>query len=224
MTLDAAPDGRGSTADRLLDVAAELFRLKGYDGTTTREIAERLQLQKGSLYHHIRSKEDLLERICSSCLERLHTEVSAAVSEAPPEERLRVLIARHVERSLLDRRMHAVMMMELRSLSDTHRAAVVAMRDQYQQLVFEVVHDEQVDGVLREDLDAHLMTLTLLGLMNWVIFWYRPEGRLTPQQLGDVLAEVFFTGAAAAPRASPRTPAASGGYGASPEPTRVMPR
>lgn len=192
------PDPEASTAARLLDVAAALFRQKGYASTTTREIAQELELQKGSLYHHIRTKEDLLYRICVESLRRMEEAVTASVDQAPTEDRCRVLIASHLRAALADRDMHAVMLIELRSLSDERRAEVIARRDAYQRLVFDVLNAEQIAGRLRGGIDPKLLTLALLDLLNWVIFWYQPRGERSLEALIAALSDIYLQGASLA--------------------------
>lgn len=183
------------TAARLLEVAAELFGRHGYQQTTTREIADRLQLQKGSLYYHIKNKEELLYRICVESLRRMEEQVGRHLIGVPAADRLRVLIRAHVAAALQDRAMHAVMLTELRSLSPESRADVVIRRDQYQRTVFEVVSAAQAAGQLRAEIDAKLLTLSLLDLLNWTIFWFRPDGPLQPSELAEALGEIFLNGA-----------------------------
>jgi TetR/AcrR family transcriptional regulator, cholesterol catabolism regulator len=184
-------------------VAAHLFRKKGYATTTTREIAESLNLQKGSLYHHIRKKEDLLQRICFAALTRLQEQVALALAEAEPDRRLRAMISTHVAVALEDRDLHAVMLIELRSLADGSRAEVVARRDEYERMVYETLVEEQRAGRVRAEIEPKLLTLALLDLLNWVIFWYQPGGRLSPSELGGVLTDIYLNGARSAPSGVP---------------------
>jgi len=186
---------RGSTADRLITVAAALFRAKGYAATTTRELAEALHLQKGSLYHHIQTKEDLLYRICSESMARLHDEVLHAIAGAGPDDRLRTAIRAHLVAALRDRDMHAVTVLEMRSLGEGRWAEVVERRDAYRHMLAGIVREEQDAGRLRDDIDASVLTLALLDLVNWAIFWYQPAGQLSAQALGDLLATIYLEGA-----------------------------
>jgi hypothetical protein len=93
--------------------------------------------------------------------------------------------------------MHAVMLTELRSLEAEKRDEVIALRDGYEQLIFGVLDEQQALGNLRRDIDARLMTLALLDLLNWAIFWFQPGGTLTADALAEVLGEIFINGAAA---------------------------
>jgi TetR/AcrR family transcriptional regulator, cholesterol catabolism regulator len=178
-----------------MTTAADLFRRKGYAQATTRELADALGIRKASLYYHISNKEDLLFEISMHSLGHITEEVGRAAAAAPEEERLRVLIQAHVVTSLSERDMHTVMLTELRALSPEHLTEVVAARDEYESLLRDVIAADQEAGRLRTDIDAKLLTLSLLNVLNWTIFWFDPDDDLTPERLGEVLAAVFLDGA-----------------------------
>ena len=178
-----------------MTTAADLFRRKGYAQATTRELADALGIRKASLYYHISNKEDLLYAISMHSLENISEAVGTAASAAPEEGRLWALIHAHVVTSLSERDLHTVTLTELRALSPERRAEVVAERDKYEALLRGVVADDQRAGRLRNDIDAKLLTLSLLNLLNWTIFWFDPDDELTPERLGEILADVFVEGA-----------------------------
>ena len=190
--------GDNSTTKRLLSAAAELFSRKGYAATSTREVAALLGIQKASLYYHIESKEDLLYLISKSSLEGIRSDIEAAVGELQdPLDRTRALICTHMESMLRDAEEHGTTLAEMRSLSRERRADVKALRHAYEDLVRSVLRDAQRAGVLREDIDAKYLCLALLGLMNRTLVWYRRRKASSPAQLGQLMAVVFLTGAAA---------------------------
>jgi AcrR family transcriptional regulator len=184
-----------STSERLMTTAADLFRRKGYAQATTRELADALGIRKASLYYHISNKEDLLYEISMHSLGRISEIVGTVMTAAPEGERLRALIKAHVVTSLSERDMHTVMLTELRALSPEHLEEVIAQRDGYEELLRGVIAEDQAAGRLRGDIDAKLLTLSLLNVLNWTIFWFDPKADLTPERLGEVLADVFLEGA-----------------------------
>jgi AcrR family transcriptional regulator len=187
-----------STSERMLRSAAALFSKKGYAATSVREIASLLRIQKASLYYHIAGKEDLLYAICSGSLEQIRRDVEAAIQPLEdPLERTRALVRAHIESMLRDQDQHTVTLSEMRALSDERLAQVISLRDAYEDLVRSVLEQAQGTGVLRPDITVKYLCLHLLGMMNRVEVWYRPDGPLSPGQLGDLLAIVFLTGAAA---------------------------
>lgn len=181
--------------ERLLEVAAHLFRTKGYAAASIRDIAKALRLESSSLYHYIDSKEELLFKICIQSLDELMEKVEPIVlSDLPPVEKLRRFIGAHTDVILRDRDKHAVMLFELKALSPRRRRAIVQLRDRYEGLVLRVVEEGQRAGLLRQDLPARYLKLALLNLLNWSIFWYRPNGPLGSSEIGELLGEVFLQG------------------------------
>ncbi len=183
------------TADRLFRAAAQLFRQKGFAATSMRELSEGVGIQKASVYHHIRTKEDLLYRIALQSLDRIALAVTEARDAVPEAEQLHAMIVSHVKTALEDRDLHATMLTEMRSLSQSRRDEVLKARDRYERLLSDAIERGQASGRLRNDIGVRAMTLALLNLLNWTIFWYEPGGKQTPEQIGETLASIFLDGA-----------------------------
>ena len=191
----ADPEASNATSDRLLSAAASLFRQKGYSASTTREIAALLGINKASLYHHIKGKEDLLFNLSVESLNHIHTEVARAIAvESDPVRRLRAFIRTHVVTMLADQDKHAAMLIELRSLTGRRRKAVVQLRDDYEVMLQGVMSEGQRQHALRDDIEARLLAVALLNLLNWTIFWFEPGRGLAADALGDVLAKIYLQG------------------------------
>jgi AcrR family transcriptional regulator len=196
-------DGR-PTAERLFDIAAALFCEKGYAATTTREIAAVAGIQQASLYYHVASKEDLLHRISVSSLEQLFTNVQSAVSTvSDPRERIEVLVRTHLGTILRHQIRHVTMLNEVRALSDPHRAAVMALRKKYANLVRTTIEGAQAEGAVRVDIPARYLYLALLNILNWAVLWFRRGQTLSEDQLARIFASIYLTGATAGPERVP---------------------
>lgn len=181
---------------KLRDEAARLFWNKGYAATTTRELAELLGMQKASLYHYMDSKEDLLYDICVESLDNIHRSVVQALEgESDPLARVRAMIRGHVVPMLEDREKHATMLTELKSLSPPRRKEVVRLRDEYERLGRGVLQAAQDAGVLWQGASAKELNLMLFNLLNWTIFWYQPEGELSPDELAGLFERLYLHGA-----------------------------
>ncbi|MEO8098139.1 MAG: TetR family transcriptional regulator [Acidobacteriota bacterium] len=186
------------TPERMLDRAAYLFATKGYAATSTREIATSLGMRKASLYYHIRTKEDLLHTVALASLEGIRSAVDAAlepVSDA--QQRIRTLLATHIEHLLKNQYQHAAALWELHLLSPARRAEVVALRDSYEKMVRTEIQRAQTAGILRGDISAKQLSLSLLGLLNRCVMWYAPNGPLPRADVGALLTEVFLVGSRA---------------------------
>jgi AcrR family transcriptional regulator len=185
-----ARNGRDSTREgEILTAAARIFREKGYHGTSVQEIAEAVGLLKGSLYHYIRSKEQLLARLFEGSLGDTIVELeSIAARDATATERLRDMVRVYVMSVTANLDAVGIYLREWRSLPAPELARVRARRRAMRRLFEDVI----TEGVKRRELavtDAKIAALAIIGMCNWTYEWYRPRGRLTPAALADELAE-----------------------------------
>ena len=188
---------RAVTARRLREQAARLFWEKGYAATTTREIADSLGVQRASLYYHIESKEGLLYDLCVESLGNIHDAVAQAIADkTDPLERVRAMIRAHVVSMLEDKEKHATMLTELKALSSSRRVEIIRLRDGYEGLVKDILSEAQDSGVLQKGLSAKELELALLNLLNWTIFWYNPNGELSPENLAELFEKIYLGGVA----------------------------
>jgi|SRR5579863_748810 len=197
MEQDSSPQPERSTTERLFDAATALFWREGYSATTTREIAAALGIQQASLYHHMASKEDLLYRICLASLEPFLVDVPAAVSKIEnPLERIRSLIHTHLTILLRYQQRNVTFLTELRSLTQRHRAEVLALRDEYEQFSRATLESAQRTGVIREDVPVKYLSLALMSMLNYAAIWFRKGKGLDAEQLAGIFTKVFLDGAA----------------------------
>jgi TetR/AcrR family transcriptional regulator, cholesterol catabolism regulator len=161
-----------------------------------REIAAEVGIQKASLYYHIETKDDLLYEICKSALTKIRADSEAALArESYPIERTSALICAHIESLLLDHARHLAALADMSALSPARLAEVTALRDGYDELVRSVLEEAQARGALRQDVPAKYLCLALLGLLNRVLVWFRPDGPLSPAQIGALFSQIYLTGA-----------------------------
>jgi len=188
-----------SRRDEILATAADLFWANGYAGTTMSQLASSMNLRKASLYHHIDKKETLLYELSLDSLQRIEAAAEVALGgEAEPLEKLRLLIEAHVVTALSDRSKHATMLTEMRALTTEQREEILRRRDAYDSLVENTISDAQQSGGLRTDLSARLLRLALLNMLNWTIFWFRPDGSFSAEELARTFASLFIDGGSAA--------------------------
>src|SRR4051794_4500438 len=174
------------------EAASALFRERGYAATSVRDIAQALNLQGGSLYAHMASKEDVLWSIVTRAADRFNAEVGPiAVSNASPVDRLRAMIRAHVGVVTSIQKDAAVFLHEWRFLSAERRAQMSARRDAYEALFRETISDGVARGEFRK-VDARLTTMAILSALNGIPTWYRPTGALTADQIADQHAELFL--------------------------------
>lgn len=184
------------------DVASGLFSAKGYAATSVRDIARALDLQGGSLYAHIASKEDVLWSIVHRAAERFHAAVRPiANAPTPVAERLRGMVRAHVSVVTADIEHATVFLHEWRFLSPARRAAIARQRDAYEAYWRAVIAEGMANGEFRPG-DAKMAGLGILSALNGVAQWYRADGPLAPEAIAASFADLFLRGLAA-----PRDPA-----------------
>jgi AcrR family transcriptional regulator len=175
------------------EAASELFRERGYAATSVRDIAQALNLQGGSLYAHMASKEDVLWSIVTRAADRFNSEVGpiAADSSAPPTDRLRRMIHAHVGVVTSIQKDAAVFLHEWRFLSVPRRTEMAARRDAYEQLFTEVIAEGIGSGAFRS-VDPRTTSMSILSALNGIPSWYRASGPMTPDQIADQQADLFL--------------------------------
>jgi TetR/AcrR family transcriptional regulator, cholesterol catabolism regulator len=176
------------------DVASTLFSSRGYAATSMRDIARMLDLQGGSLYSHIPSKEAVLAAIVEEAAEDFHAAVRPlAERPGPAAERLREMVAAHVRVVTGGRDRAKVFLFEWTFLGEDRRAAVARSRSAYQGY-FERVVAEGVAAGEFDSPDPGLSAVFILSAMNAMAHWYRPDGALGPEALAGHYADLFLHG------------------------------
>jgi AcrR family transcriptional regulator len=179
----------GAREDEILAAAARIFREKGYHGTSVRDIAESVGLLKGSLYHYIRSKDELLARLFDGALEGTVRELEGiARRDASPTERLRDMVRAYVGAVTANLDAVGLYLREWRSLPAPQLSRLRVRRRAMRALFEEVI----AEGSRRREFaaaDEKISALAILGMCNWIFEWYRPRGRLRAEELANELAE-----------------------------------
>lgn len=182
-----------SREDILLS-AAQIFRQKGFHGTSMQDIADAVHLQKASLYHHIRSKQEILLGILDEALDTLIADVQPIVaSDLPPADKLGAAMRIYIDRMTRHADLAAVLLLEHRSLEPAMQTEHIARRDRFEALWREIIRQGVAQGSFRP-VDEAVLSFALLGVQNWLITWYREGGRYTPEQLADQFIELFQRG------------------------------
>ena len=169
-----------------MTAAGRLFSARGYHGTSMRDLAGELGLIGSSLYSHIDSKADLLVEVVERGAGLFQASAEMAMS-APGNGavRLRALVAGHVDVVLDHPDEVRTFLYEADALDQSHRARVLAARDRYEEAFRTALQAGAGDGSLRADLDPRLAAIFLLSILNILERWYRPNGRLSRQELVD---------------------------------------
>ena len=180
----------------ILRTAARLFQQRGYDATSMNDVAAALKLSKGGLYHHFQSKDEILFEIMNHAMEITQERVISPVRGiVDPVERLRALIRLHIEVVLSPRdREITVMLHENHPLPPTLRKRINTRKKEYIHFVENLMAEVQKVKQGRGAVSPRAAAFALLGMINWIYQWYKPEGNLQAQSLVPQFTELVFGG------------------------------
>ncbi|MGB3180136.1 MAG: TetR/AcrR family transcriptional regulator [Cyclobacteriaceae bacterium] len=183
-----------SRKEQIIKKATLLFRKKGYTAASMRDLANELNIEAASLYSHIRSKEQILDKICfrmvDAFVEGLN-EVEEAASAA--DTKLRRAIIAHILVITRDTDASAVFFNEWRHLGSERLQEFLLQREAYEERFRDIMREGIRAGVFKE-VDARFATLTLLSSLNWTYNWYRKDGKMSPEEIGNQLADLLING------------------------------
>lgn len=206
------PADQSVSREDILLAAADVLQRNGYDATTMKDIAAAVNLTAASLYHHFRNKDALLLAVLEAGLETVLSQIEPIVySNLPSSEKLRQMIYAHVTGLTQNTAIGASMVFEIRSLMGAkeplasasaadhqsyqdfveRRATFFERRDQFENL-FRVVVREGIENHSFYPVDVGIFTKTMLGAHNWVGVWYKPEGRLSGEQIAELIAQTLL--------------------------------
>ena len=174
--------------------ATTLFQERGYAATSMRDLAQVLGIEAASLYSHIKSKEEILQKICF----RMADEFFEAWKDVTSEDssfsaKMEKAVIAHVNVITKDTDASAVFFNEWRHLSEPFLSEFLAMRNDYEGRFIQIIKDGIATGEF-EDVDEKFMMLTILSSLNWTHNWYKPEGSLTPEEIASRLSNLILNG------------------------------
>jgi AcrR family transcriptional regulator len=190
-------------ADRIADArwqqilagAAEVFRAKGYEQSSLRDVAEAVGVDRASLYYYVSSKEDLLIELVRGPLTDIEKRINAILeTSGSPEEMLRMAIVSHLE-SYEEGWPESFVFLS-QNIDELGRSAddFAQLAKRYHASLLRIIVDGQRAGIFRSDIDASVVMHGVLGMCNWVHRWYRPGGRNTLGEIGQQFATMIIDG------------------------------
>ena len=186
-----------SVRNRKADVVAaagRLFAERGYHGTSMRDLGKELGLLGSSLYAHVDSKQDLLVDVVQEGARLFEASAEAAIAgDGGAADKLRRLIAGHVDVVLDNLDVARTFLNEARMLDDQHRSTVIEARDRYEAVFRSLVAQGVEDGTFRQDLDPKSASIFALSILNAIERWYSADGPLDRDGLVDELARFVLT-------------------------------
>lgn len=179
-------------AEQIVQIAADLFRERGYVRTGMSDIADAVGILPGSLYHYISSKEELLYTI----IHRAHHQLADEIDKLPldsmsPNDAMRALVSTHVTELVGNLTVTLVANLDLRELAEEHRTEIVGARVAYRERITGIIARGQADGTWCSQLDPVLAALAVAATANSPTRWYRADNPQFPvAQMADLYSSM----------------------------------
>lgn len=194
------------TKQKIVDAALPIFMKKGFQGTSMREIAASLGIKAGSLYNHIRSKDEILERIHDGLIDGLLTKSEEIAADDTTSSREKVeLFIETLLRSMAESRSYAIVFFgDYKYLPPRVFAKITKKRKRVQ----EVVRGILKDGIEKSEfrwMDVDMVAMGIFGMTIWSHTWIDPDGRLRVEEIAKIFSDILLDGLGR--EAGPETPA-----------------
>lgn len=184
---------RPSRWNDIVEAAAEAFRTKGFAATSLEDIASAVGIWKGSLYHYIDTKEDLLFAVVREPAEEILVGLrELSQMDLPPTEKIRRATRSHLKVLETNFVYASVYLQEI--AGRRRMKELSAMDREYLELLESIIRDGIAEGEFAPLTNPRIATLGIIGSLNWLTHWYRPEGPLRADAIADQFCDMFLAG------------------------------
>ena len=182
----------GNSKDDILKAGVREFNHHGYEATSMGKLAQALGLTKSAIYHHVNSKEEILEYAIDVALDGLDGAFQAGTESADPVENLRQII-RHSTEVLCANLEEVTLLLRLRGNSPVENQALQRRRN-YTQTLVTMLREAQDNGDVAPSLEPATVGRLIFGMINSITEWYAPNGTLSANELAKTIESVGFSG------------------------------
>lgn len=193
MTDIAAPTRQNHDQESILLVAAEIFIQHGYDATSMGMLAEKLGITKSAIYHHVPSKEYLLQLALDRALDSLEAILIDPLASTGSAIDKLMYVLRSSVGVLTDQLPFVTLLLRLRGNTELERNALERRRA-FNQVVADLVDEARNEGDIRRDIDPRTTTRLLFGMIGSVVDWYKPGGPVSAEDVANDVVTVAFAG------------------------------
>lgn len=188
---DKEMNDRNNVKERIQKAAADLFMERGFGGTTVREIGERAGVGQSSLYHHARSKGQLLAELHAKHVQDISGRLEAIIGSGDaPRVQLRGVVKALLAMVHTHKAVVTVYLRESYALSEEARDGVALERKNNDMIIEKIIQRGIDNGEFRDDLDVTLTRRAILGMCNWAYQWYSTKGPHSIEEIGDHFADL----------------------------------
>src|SRR5258708_11225081 len=183
-----------SMRENILAAAVQLFAEYGYHAAPLRDIARIAGIQAASIYHHYPNKQSLLVEIMETHMRHLNSKLEHILREYDdPLQRLHAMIASHIRLHTSYKAEFFIIDTEIRALEGENRVYILSLRDKYESLLQDLLRDGMERGIFRQS-DAKVSSYAIIAMCTEVATWFRPDGRLSVQQVIDIYSQIIIQG------------------------------
>ncbi len=180
-----------SPRGRLQQTAASLFKAKGFSGTTVRDIAANVGIQSGSIFHHFKNKEQILQSVMNDAILRVMTSMQQKLAETTnTSEQLYCLVLCELQ-AIHNEKLAGFQLLisEWRSLNDENQQKILKLREQYELLWIKVLDQAQHENLV--NVDSFYLRGFIRGALIETGNWYKLDGDVTLETLAKKLIKSF---------------------------------
>lgn len=180
----------------MLAAATKVFAERGYSEASVQDVADELGILKGSLYHYIKTKEDLLFWL----LEEVHRDVKEILEDVAGREgldplaRLALYVRSQVLYNLENLERISIYYHDMDRLGADRLKVVLDQRHAHERFVNGLIRKAQEEGLADASTDARVLTNCLFGTVIWTYRWYRPNGRVSRERIAELCADFALNG------------------------------
>ncbi len=160
----------------IIDIAEKLFAVKGFEGTSVRDIAQEAGINVAMISYYFGSKEKLMEAVFEQRTSRIRLKIETLLLDknTPTIEKVNMLIDDYVEKFITQQEFHKIMMREQLMNKDTMLANMI-MELKKRNLVFikKLIQEGQASGDFKRNIDVPLMMMTMVGTMSQMVASHR---------------------------------------------------
>jgi AcrR family transcriptional regulator len=177
---------------KILNIGAKLIAKKGYGRASFQEIADIVKLHKSSLFYYFGSKEELLLKILEKPIQEVGINLGNIVKdkELEPEEKLKKAIGNHLKTLTEHLDTVNIFLNEIRNLSKKNKSVYIEKRKNYEKEFTKIIREMKSKGHFK-GLDPKMVTLGLLGMLNWAVKWYRKDGALSLREISNIFYRIL---------------------------------
>ena len=180
-------------AVRICKTAAKLFNKRGYLETSMNDIAAKAKMSKGGVYHYFTSKDQILYFILSNYMDLILADLEQELSQIESNvSKVKFIISRHINLYTKNLSEAKTLLHEANCLPKNKFEIIAGKQRKYFQIVSRVVRESFEKPIPKDKLTA--LTFLLFGMCNWIYSWYDPKGSVTPQELSDLIYDIFLKG------------------------------